>query len=81
MNFFAWIREQVRRAVLMGVSDAVEHLGSPSPEDEAGQRMLATLRQAPAIEAKPAEAASPRKRLGRSLEQIARPATGPAAAG
>ncbi len=33
MNFFAWIREGVRQAVLLGVSDAVEHIGTP-PEGE-----------------------------------------------
>lgn len=30
MNFFGWIRDGVRQSVLLGVSDAVEQLGTPA---------------------------------------------------
>ena len=78
MNFFVWIRESVKRAVLLGVSDAMEQIGTPSEGDEASQKLLASLRQHAAIEAQPLPTAGSRKRLGRSLNQIttqARPAT------
>ena len=34
MNFFGWIRDGVRQSVLLGVSDAVEQLGTPAPVEE-----------------------------------------------
>jgi hypothetical protein len=76
MNLFTWIRDGVKRAVLSGVSDAVEHIGSPSETDEAGQRFLALLRDPPRIDVRSAEPQpQARKRLGRSLEQIANSAS------
>jgi hypothetical protein len=77
MNFFVWIRESVKRAVLLGVSDAMEQIGTPAEGDEAGQKLLASLREHVAIESQPLPSAANRKRLGRSLNQIsgqARPA-------
>jgi hypothetical protein len=79
MSFYNWIRESVKRAVLLGLSDAMEHIGTPDENDESSQRLLASLRQHAAIEAKSADAAPSlsRKRLGKSLDQIqaqARPA-------
>ena len=44
MNFFAWIRDGVRHAVLLGVSDAVGDIGTPIEGDDIGQRLLQTLR-------------------------------------
>ena len=81
MNFFLWIRESVKRAVLLGVSDAMEHIGPPTEGDENTQKLLSSLREHVALEAEPAmpTSAAGRKRLGRSLNQIqaqARPATG-----
>ncbi|MCA9173885.1 MAG: hypothetical protein KDB14_05300 [Planctomycetales bacterium] len=72
MNFFTWIREGVRQAVLMGVSDAVETIGEPA--ENAGFREELSL----AIEQGGAEAALPgkrpqrktTKRLGRSLKDV-----------
>jgi hypothetical protein len=78
MNFFMWIRESVKRAVLLGVSDAIEQIGPPTEGDEGTQRLLASLRQHVALEGQPGAGASGRKRLGRSLNQIqaqSRPAT------
>jgi len=75
MNFFNWIREGVRQAVLYGVHDAVGELGpSPSGQDM-NERMLHLLRTAPEAETPRLEAPSAasgikRKRLGRSLGDI-----------
>ncbi len=74
MNFFHWIRDGVRQAVLMGVSDAVGDLGTPREDDDISQRLLERLRSGqPALSDESAAAAAqraPRKKLGRSLEQI-----------
>jgi hypothetical protein len=77
MNFFVWIRESVKRAVLLGVSDAIEHIGAPAEGDEGTQRLLTSLRQHVALEAQPSLSGSGgRKRLGRSLNQIQADARG-----
>ena len=34
MNFFGWIRDGVRQSVLLGVSDAVEQLGTPAAVEQ-----------------------------------------------
>jgi hypothetical protein len=34
VNFFSWIRDGVRQSVLLGVSDAIEQLGTPAPAEE-----------------------------------------------
>jgi hypothetical protein len=74
MNFFSWIRDGVREAVLLGVTDAVADIGTPRADDDISHRLLETLRsRGPAL---PQEAESnpnrppQRKKLGRSLEQI-----------
>jgi hypothetical protein len=71
MNFFSWVRDGVRQAVLMGVSDAVGDIGTPPEGDDIGQRLLQALRSGQPIIA---EAQTPertvRRKLGRSLEQI-----------
>jgi hypothetical protein len=79
MSFYTWIRESVKRAVLLGLSDAIEHIGAPVEGDQGHEKLLANLRQHVAIEAKVEAPAMGRKRLGKSLDQIqaqARPATG-----
>ncbi len=81
LGVFGWIRESVRRSVLLGFSDAVEQLGTASDADEElNPQLAAVLREsAPrAIEQhsdKPA-GKSQRKRLGRSLDQLRNPSTG-----
>ena len=74
MNFFTWIRDGVRQAVLLGVTDAVADIGTPREDDDISHRLLETLRSGgPAL---PLEAETnpnrppQRKKLGRSLEQI-----------
>ena len=70
MNFFSWMRDGVRQAVLHGVSDAVADIGTPPEGDDIGQRLLEVLRSGqPITDARSADRGS-RKKLGRSLEQI-----------
>ncbi|MCL2119511.1 MAG: hypothetical protein FWH27_13905 [Planctomycetaceae bacterium] len=39
-NFFDWIRDGVRRSVLLGVSDAVETMGMPHDEETSRSKIL-----------------------------------------
>lgn len=72
MNFFSWIRDGVRQAVLLGVTDAVGDIGAPPEGEDISQRLLQTIRngQPAAIESRSTDRGSARKKLGRSLEQI-----------
>ncbi|MBI3838001.1 MAG: hypothetical protein HY288_08720 [Planctomycetia bacterium] len=83
LGVFHWIRESVRRSVLLGFSDAVEQIGGAAQAgDPLHPQLVAALRQAaPALEHAdnpPGPAKSERKRLGRSLEQLRQPSTKPA---
>lgn len=87
VGVFAWIRDGVRRAVLLGFSDAVEQIGAPDEQDGLHPQLQALLRDAPrrlpAAESplvEPIAARAPRKRLGRSIGQT-QVAAGPAAHG
>ena len=74
-NFFAWIREAVKRTVLLGVSDAVETMGAPHDPETSRDKIMSFLRDETAeAEAKPkrrvsGSSSSPRK-LGRSISEI-----------
>ena len=73
LGIFQWIREGVRRSVLLGFSDAVDQLGAPGEPSELNPQLAAVLRDAPRIadstgSASPARAE--RKRLGRSLSDL-----------
>jgi len=69
-NLFDWIREGVKRSVILGVHDAVEAIGSPA-DDDARQRLVALLPPPEAAATEPALAAgTKRKRLGRSLRDF-----------
>jgi hypothetical protein len=74
MNFFTWIRDGVRQAVLLGVTDAVSDIGTPREDDDISHRLLETIRSGGPALANESETASTRapqrKKLGRSLEQI-----------
>ena len=72
MNFFSWIRDGVRQAVLLGVSDAVGDIGTPHEGVDISQRLLQAMRSGQPVitEARSSEHRAPRKKLGRSLEQI-----------
>jgi hypothetical protein len=68
-NLFDWIREGVRRSVMLGVSDALEAIGNPDGED--GRARIAALLAAPVESTEPALAGgAKRKRLGRSLRDF-----------
>lgn len=81
MNVYGWIRDSVRRAVLLGFSDAVEQVGALDGNQNINPQLLAMLKQNPAtvgmsqpaetaaIE-EPQETAKPRRRLGRTLDDI-----------
>lgn len=71
LGFYHWIRDGVRRAVLLGVSDAVQELGLPQEHETVHERLLAVLASPRPLDApQPVTGKEPRKRLGRSLEQI-----------
>jgi hypothetical protein len=77
MNFFNWIREGVRQAVLYGVHDAVGELGPPPSGHDMNERILHLLRTSPEAEPPRLDAPSSatavgvkRKRLGRTLGDI-----------
>ena len=75
MNFFNWIREGVRQAVLYGVHDAVGEMGAPPSGPDMNERILHLLRtssdvETPRLDAPSAAAGAKRKRLGRTLGDI-----------
>ncbi len=76
MNFFGWIRDGVRQSVLLGVSDAVEQLGTPAQAEEIHPSVAGLLQldhaapSSPKLPGNPSSAAKSRKRLGRSLKDI-----------
>jgi hypothetical protein len=71
INFFSWLREGVKHSVLLGVSDAVDHLGTPREGDPIHQRLTAFL-QAPegGSSAPRLTDGSSRRKLGRTLQDI-----------
>ena len=44
-NFFDWIRDGVKRSVLLGVSDAVDTMGAPPDEAQTKDQMLCFLQE------------------------------------
>lgn len=81
VNFFDWLRDGVRQSVLLGVSDAIEQIGSPADSDEIHPGVAAFL-QSDKSDKKRVAGPSPapgggRKRLGRSLKDIDQPSTAP----
>ena len=75
MGFFAWLREGVRRAVLLGFSDAITEIGNRSATDELGPQLAATWQQGllpehSNISLPSSVSPGGRKRLGKSLAQI-----------
>ena len=78
VGVFAWIRDSVRRAVLLGFSDAVEQLGDVNDKEPLHPQLATVLGQSPALKYEASSNREPltavpraeRKRLGRSLAQI-----------
>ena len=70
-NFFTWIRDGVKQSVLLGVHDAVEHLGPRPDEDPIGERLMGFLQSDPkATASKRIAGKASRKKLGRTLKEI-----------
>lgn len=79
VNFFEWIRDGVRQSVLLGVSDAIEQLGSPADSADIHPGVASFLAsekgEKKRVGATAAPAGTGRKRLGRSLKDIDEPVT------
>lgn len=74
VNFFEWLRNGVRQSVLLGVSDAIEQIGTPEDADELHPNVAAFL-SGGENEKKPRVGRNTgRKRLGKSLKDIESPA-------
>ncbi len=80
MSFFQWVREGVRQAVVLGLADAIDDVGTRSRDEDLGATLAQTLRDRLAVtrEATVLEApstgatatAAGRRRLGRSIEGL-----------
>ncbi|TWU27099.1 hypothetical protein Pla52o_09590 [Novipirellula galeiformis] len=71
VNFFEWLRDGVRQSVLLGVSDAIEQIGTPEDSDDLHPNVAALL----ATDTGPTKstrgkAAANKKRLGKSLKDM-----------
>lgn len=69
VNFFEWLRDGVRQSVLLGVSDAIEQIGSPADADELHPNVVALL-QGETSQPKKGGGGGGRKRLGKSLKEM-----------
>ncbi len=71
-NFFQWIREGVKQSVLLGVTDAVDQLGTIPHSEKLNEQLRATLAfddEPLATSGRVGQGSSGgRKRLGRSLK-------------
>lgn len=74
MNFFSWLRDGVRQSVLLGVSDAVEQLGTPNEEElhpsVANFLAVDTTKGTPKLTNASKTKSGGRKRLGKSLKEL-----------
>jgi len=75
-NLVLWIREGVKQSVLLGVSDAIEAIGTPENSDDISPRLLEFMKQGGADSGTKAASGGngQRKRLGRSLKDLESPA-------
>ena len=74
MNFFSWLRDGVRQSVLLGVSDAVEQLGTPNCNESLHPDVAGFL-NLEGSDTKPKltggrKTTQGRKRLGKSLKDL-----------
>jgi hypothetical protein len=77
LNFFQWFRSAIRQTVLLGVSDAMQALGSPDKPDQVHPQLAALLSKEP-VPAASTEKSEPAKvgtkpsqrRLGKSLKEL-----------
>lgn len=72
-NLFNWIREGVKRSVMLGVADAIDHVGTP-PTGQDLHNSLQNFMHNIETPLEPAAVSGPkgnsRKRLGRSLREL-----------
>ena len=74
MIFFQWLREGVRQAVVLGMADAVEDIGTRTREEDFGPALAQSLRDRLTVRKEPAllgsdlPAVNGRRRLGRSID-------------
>ncbi|NLF67768.1 MAG: hypothetical protein GX575_01810 [Candidatus Anammoximicrobium sp.] len=74
-NLFLWIREGVKQSILLGVSDAIEAIGTPENSEDISPRLLEFMKRgSPSPTDKSGAAGGQRKRLGRSLKDLETPA-------
>jgi len=81
LGLFGWIRDGVKQSVLLGVSDAIDTIGSPDDHRELNPALMSFAKQSVSASNVRMEEASPRKlpsatgrkRLGRSLRDIEQP--------
>ena len=73
INVFGWIRDGVRQSVLLGVSDALQQLGTPHSGDNLHERLQAALEPRPEVAAAVGSGAAKPRRLGRSLKDLDQP--------
>lgn len=78
-NFFQWMRDGVKQAVLLGVNDAVEQIGMPVEQEQGKSDFLglmgnvgetAAARKSLSSAASGSSSGPRTKRLGRSLKDI-----------
>jgi hypothetical protein len=80
LGLFGWIRDGVKQSVLLGVSDAIDTIGSPEETRELNPALMAFAKQSPAALGSATRSddgaqrklptSTGRKRLGRSLRDI-----------
>lgn len=71
VNFFEWLRDGVRQSVLLGVSDAIEQIGTPTDTDQLHPNVAAMLAGEGSTKGKTrGGSGGGRKRLGKSLKEM-----------
>jgi hypothetical protein len=75
-NLFSWIREGVKRSVMLGVADAIDHVGTPTSGQDLHNSLqnfmqnIETPLEPAAIGGGSGAKQPNRKRLGRSLREL-----------
>jgi hypothetical protein len=69
VNFFEWLRDGARQSILLGVSDAIEQIGTPADSDELHPNVAALI-QGESPKQTRSKGGGRRKRLGKSLKDM-----------
>ena len=79
LGFFGWLREGVRRSIVLGFSDAINEIGDRKHDEDLSPQLAAHLQESLIVDpgertaslaGATASAPGARKRLGKSLEQL-----------